>query len=78
MSNDRQQAQDFDHLPPLLSAADAAELLGVSTRTLRSWTRSGRLSALRTSPTGSGRVRFRRSEIERFVASCEEPNPFRS
>lgn len=65
-------------LPALVPATSAAEFLHVSTRTLRTYVRTGRIRALRTSPSGSGRVLIARSELAKFLAECEEPSPFRS
>lgn len=63
-------------LPRLVPAITVAEFLHVSARTLRKYIRSGRIRALRTSPTGSGRVLVAREEVARFIKSCEEANPF--
>jgi excisionase family DNA binding protein len=53
-------------LPRLVGAKRAAEFLGVTTRTLRSWIRCGRIRAVRTAPRGGGRVLVAREEIARF------------
>lgn len=71
-------AELVSDLPPLVSASVAAERLCVSTRTLRTYIRTGRLRAMRTSPGGSGRVLIAREELARLLASMVEPNPFAS
>jgi excisionase family DNA binding protein len=48
---------------------ETAEILGVSTSTIRNWVRDGRLRALR--PAGSGAVLVPASEIARLL----EPGP---
>lgn len=53
-------------LPALVTVDKAAELLMVSTKTVRNWISSGRLRALKTSD-GSGRVRVPRLELERLL-----------
>ncbi len=55
-------------LPPLVTEARAAELLGVSRRTLRSWRAAGRLSGVKTTASQSGRVIYPRAELARFLA----------
>ena len=54
---------------PLLTVIEAAELLQVSTRTIRRLTASGALRAVRVGRA----VRLRIAEIERFLASSEAP-----
>lgn len=49
----------------LLTVRQAAELLGVSKSTLRNWTARGLVEATRTD---GGHRRYRRADIERFVA----------
>lgn len=53
----------------LLSQKEAAGYLGLkSDRTVRNWTRDGRLHAVHI---GSRIVRYRRDEIARFLNDCE-------
>ncbi len=54
-------------LPALVPAQRAAEFLGVSTRTLRTWATRGRIRVLRTAKGGSGRVLVPRAELERVL-----------
>ncbi len=54
-------------LPALVKADRAAEFLGVTTRTLRTWIRCGRIRAIRTCPRGAGRVLIGRDELARFL-----------
>ena len=53
--------------PDLLQVDQVSELLGVSTRTIRHYVRSGYLPALKL----GGRVLFRRESIERALAEIE-------
>ncbi len=58
-------------LPGLVSTDAAAEFLGVSTRTLARWARTGRLRTVRLTPgPGSGRVRVPRAELARLIAEA--------
>lgn len=59
-------------LPALVPAALAAEFLSVTDRTIRRWSREGRIRTLRTTPSGSGRVLIPRVEILRLLGSMEE------
>jgi len=61
-----------DDLPRLVPAQQAAEFLGISTRTLRRWITRGLLQALKTSPAQSGRVRVPRSELLRLLSDMAE------
>ncbi len=65
-------------LPRLVGAQRAAEFLNVTTRTLRSWIRCGRLRAIRTAPCGGGRVLVPREELARFIddLAAESPGGF--
>lgn len=58
-------------LPPLVPAAQAAAVFAVTTRTLRTWIRTGRLRAIRTCPRGAGRVLVPRDSIVEFLARLE-------
>lgn len=63
-------SRHMSHATPLLmTQAQAAKALGVSVDTLRSWTRSGAIRAVR--PHGFLRLRYRRSDIEAFSAELE-------
>lgn len=50
-----------------MSVADAAEYVGVSERTIRDLVRDGQLTHYRIG-RGRGFVRFRRSEIDEYLA----------
>jgi excisionase family DNA binding protein len=54
-------------LPALVPAQRAADFLGVTDRTLRTWARRGRIRVLRTAKGGSGRVLVPRAELERVL-----------
>lgn len=54
----------------LLTKRRAAELLGVSTRTIDRMRAEGRLRAVR--PTGRRSVRFEMAELEKYVAKSRE------
>lgn len=55
----------------LLTATEAAELLRVSTRTLRRWIASGALPAYRVGPRGP--IRCRRRDVERLLTPVTDP-----
>lgn len=50
----------------LLTPKEAAQTLGVSTRTLFTWTASGQLPAVRL---GARSVRYAMSDLENFIAA---------
>jgi excisionase family DNA binding protein len=52
-----------------LDLSDAAQLLGVHFSTLRRWVDTGKVPCIRTP---GGRRRFRRSELEAFLASLQQ------
>jgi hypothetical protein len=56
-------------LPALVSPKQAAEFLGLTTRTLRNYRIAGRIRAIKTSPGRSGRVRYARAEIARLLGT---------
>lgn len=58
-------------LPPIVGAREAAERLGITVRTLRRWSAAGRISTLRTTPSGSGRVRILRTELARVLGEMQ-------
>ncbi len=51
----------------LLTAAQAAQFLGIRPSTLRHWMCDGKIEFVKY---GNGLVRLKRSVLERFVASC--------
>lgn len=53
--------------PPILCQAHVAKILGVITRSVRRYQAEGKLKPLRSSPVRF--VRYRRSEVARFLAS---------
>ncbi|MGE0708401.1 MAG: helix-turn-helix domain-containing protein [Planctomycetota bacterium] len=58
-------------LPPVLDRERAADVLGVSPRTVSRWIRAGRLRALRLTPgAGSGGVRILRAELARLLTEA--------
>ena len=64
-----------EHLPALVPAADAAGLLNVTTRTLRTWARSGRIRVFKTARGGSGRVLVPRDELARLLSAMLVSTP---
>jgi excisionase family DNA binding protein len=54
-------------LKPLATAAEAADTLRVSKRTLARYVATGRIKAIRGDDAGSSRVLIPRSEVERFL-----------
>ena len=55
-------------LPPLLSRAQLAALLGIAQRTVTSYVSDGRITGIRITGRG-GPLRFTRSEVRRFLAA---------
>lgn len=53
---------------PLLKAADVARLFDVKPKTVNRWVRDGRLIAFKTP---GGGLRFRQSEVDRFMAGAD-------
>lgn len=53
---------------PLLTSAEAAELLRVTVGTLEQWRGKGAGPRFVRIGAGNGRIRFRRSDIDSFVA----------
>jgi excisionase family DNA binding protein len=51
----------------LMTAAEAAEYLGIRPSTLRHWICDGKIEFVKY---GNGLVRLKRSALDRFVASC--------
>jgi len=51
----------------LMTAAEAAEYLGIRLSTLRHWICDGKIEFVKY---GNGLVRLKRSALDRFVASC--------
>jgi len=49
----------------LLRIKEAAEILGISTATLRKWNKEGKLKAVRISARGDRR--YRNEDIENFI-----------
>ncbi len=63
-------------LPALVSLEDTAAFFRVTSRTIRRWVRTGRLSVSRTAPGGSGRVLIAKVEIARLLATMNESTPY--
>lgn len=56
-------------IPELMPVADAAAYLAVGVRTLTRWSAIGRAPApIKLTPGRRGAVRYRRSDLERWVA----------
>ncbi|MBN7389383.1 MerR family transcriptional regulator [Mycobacteroides abscessus] len=60
------------HKHAYLSVGEAAELLGISTDTLRRWEKAGRIQSCRT-PTNHRR--FNRAKVEELLTSTPTPAP---
>ena len=54
-------------LPRLCPLRLAAERLGISHHTLRTWIREHRLAAIKSAPGAAGRIRVPRTEIARLI-----------
>ena len=50
----------------MLTAAITAEMLDISTRTLRRWVRAGRISCIRLGDEDQSPIRFRRADVEQL------------
>jgi len=59
-----------EHMSDLLTVREVARLLHVHPNTLRRWSKDGRIKAYRI--TARGDRRFKREEIERFLAELSE------
>jgi excisionase family DNA binding protein len=60
-------------LPKLVPLRPAAEALGISHHTLRTWIREHRVAAIKTAAGAAGRLRVPRTEIARLLramATC--------
>jgi len=55
----------------LLTAAEVAQVLRVTERTVRTWTQAGTLRAVRI----GGRVRYRATTLEEMIESLESDAP---
>jgi excisionase family DNA binding protein len=53
----------------LLTPSEVASLFRVNPKTVTRWARAGKLNAIRTL---GGHRRFRRSEVEQFLAQAEQ------
>ena len=58
-------------LSEYVRTAEAAETLGVSQNTLRTWAESGKI-AVRRNPANGYRL-FRRADLEKFLEDIENP-----
>jgi len=56
---------EYDELPEILTAEQAAKLLGVSEQTLRKWVDAGEVPAVQI----ASRWRFSKTRLEQFIAS---------
>jgi len=63
---------NLTRMDAVLSAEEVAARLGVSSHSVRSWVRSGRLPALRLGPGPLARIRVEESALERFVRRVPE------
>jgi excisionase family DNA binding protein len=55
---------------PLLTAREAAGILGVATGTLLDWFEAGRLPGFKLGDGAGAPVRFRASELEAWIEGC--------
>lgn len=55
-----------------LTPREVADIFGVTSEAVREWTRTGKLASFRTP---GGQRRFRRADVEAFLASHPEPSP---
>ncbi len=61
-----------DGIDPLFDTKSAARYLGVSPKTLPGW-RSRKLNSLKAIKVGKKAVRYRKSELDRFLAEGMTP-----
>ena len=62
------EIDDLDAPEQLLTPSEVAALFRVNPKTVNRWARAGKITAIRTL---GGHRRFRRSEIEKFLAEAE-------
>ena len=62
----REAREEWERLA--MPAAEAAEVLGISRRTLQRWANAGRLEGFRTGDTDQARLFFCRAEVEQLKA----------
>jgi excisionase family DNA binding protein len=57
--------------PEMISAADAARMIGLSDETIRNWIRRGQLAGVNVARPGSPRARYlvRRVDLDNYLAS---------
>ena len=61
--------EDKERLPELLTIAQVAKILNVTTTTLRRWDKQGKLKALRVGTRrGVGERRYRREDIIKIMS----------
>lgn len=60
---------DRDAREELLTPSEVASLFRVNPKTVTRWARAGKLTAIRTL---GGHRRFRRSEVEKFLAQVDQ------
>ena len=65
-----------DELPLFLRVREAADVLGVSTDTIRRRIATGQLRAFRTSPKRGGSLRIARGDMLALLASMRVRTPF--
>lgn len=70
MGHAHAETEPMEKLSEYLKTAEAAELLGVSQNTLRSWAASGKIPVTRN-PANGYRL-FRRSDLERLLREISE------
>jgi excisionase family DNA binding protein len=59
-----------DVTEPLLTAREAAEILGVATGTVLDWFEAGRVPGFKLGDGAGAPVRFRGSELEAWLEGC--------
>jgi excisionase family DNA binding protein len=67
-SNKDEAMVDRNSPDALLTPAEVAQMFRVNPKTVTRWARAGKITAIRTL---GGHRRFRRSEIEKFLAEAE-------
>jgi len=65
--------EDKERLPELLTIAQVAKILNVTTTTLRRWDKQGKLKALRVGTRrGVGERRYQREDIIELITSKKD------
>lgn len=76
--SDRLYDESFDELlclldtEILLTPEEVAKILGISTQSLQCWTTTGKVKCLKLGDSTTSRIRYRPSEIKRFIHEAEK------